>query len=707
MGLRSIIYNFNQNDSTSIDNYNPNKTSVGSLFRFYTGSNKEDRFLGPSIIGIARPVEESVAIPGINPVVIPFSNEIDWVFLADGAAAAVTRRVILYEYNKLTSHYTWKGSITVTYPIIGNKTIRSHDVIRKLYIEGTVSVNGDVVTGTGTQWLSSGLCVGSRIGIGTTDPTQVVQWREIITINSNTEIILDQPINNVTNVGYVIEDLRILQIHTNATAVNGGLFVIKGLRVENFTPTTTAIGSATTTDNIRASYWLSDAIPQTNTIGYGLAVDYSNNWGDEKVYILNAVTAANSRIYVYNHRAPLNNLSDGRTTDAFLFLTGNQTTTGNISVTNNGIIAVPNHGSGSGVKSLYWVTASRVYRSLLTDITNGSTSFHTDLMVEIPPGGTSTYAASSTLSNIIYDESIDSFIIFNTGAAGARSYVTKYTTFSTPFDIIFLSDTKQLDQSSADSGSPVIPSINASIFTGDVSNGILHFIRHSGAATLNQMYSLPSAAHQRYAFDTDQYVITPKFNVSDAVKLYEINVNNIKRLGSDTFATPTEAFRIFFRTNGIDDNTGSWIQLNDASNLEAIQANFIQFAFTFRIYGNICIPARLLGFTLTYEDSGTDSHYHPSVSLSSVTNLIFAYRQVALFDSINIPELRIRIFNSANDGLVLDDNTSTTTFGSFEYSNDSINWNPWDETENVVGNYIRYTAASLPNGIKVRVLLTQ
>jgi len=707
MALKSILYNFNQSDSTTMDNYDPLKTTVGTLFRFYTGPAKKDRFLGPSILGIARPVEESVAIPGLYPTVIPFSDDIDWVFLADGAAAAVSRRTVLYEYNRITSQYTWKGFITINYPIIGNKTVRAHDVVRKLYTAGTVDISGTVVTGIGTLWVDSGLCVGSRIAFGTNDPTQAVQWREIVSINSNTEITLDIAVSNVTGVQYVIEDLRIIQTITNATATSGGLFVVKGLRVELFTPAGTTINAATTINNIRASYWLADAVTLTNTIGYGLVIDYSNNWLDEKVYIINATAAANSRFFVYNHRAPLSTIVAGRSTEAFLFATGNQATTGNISAVSNGILVTPNHGPGIGVKSIYWVTATRVYRSLLTDITNGSVSFQTDVMSEIPPGSVNTYALTSTLSTIIYDNIADIFIIFNTGVGGARSYVTKYTTLATPFEIIFLSDTKQLDQVSADSGSPISPSINASTFTGYVSKGILHFIRHSVGATLNQMYSIPSAAHQAYAFNTNEYIISPKFDISSAVKLYEITVNNIKRLGSDTFATSMEAFRTFFRTNGIDDNTGGWIQLDDANDLEAVQANFIQFAFTFRVYGNICIPARLLGFTLSYEDSGTDSHYHPSVSLSSVVNRSFAYRQVSLFGSLDIPVLRIRIYNSANDSLVLDDTTSSTTFGTFEYSTDSINWSAWDESQNLIGNYIRYTAASLPNGIKIRVLLTQ
>jgi hypothetical protein len=706
MAIRANLIQLREEDSVNISNYNPNKINVGNLINFYTGSNPEDNYCGPSRIGLSRPMEESVSLSSIYPNVIKYSDDIDWVFLADGRAAAVTRVVVLYEYNKKTSNFNWKGYINVTYPIIGNKTIRGQEVVRKLYSTGTVTVSGTTITGVNTLWKDDGQCVGSRIGFGSTDPTQITQWREITDIVNNTELSIDLATTNQNNIPYVIEDLRIVQTHTNATAANGGLFVIKGLRVENFIPTGTNISAATTIDNIRASYWLADSTVVTNTIGYGCAVDYSTDWNDEKVYVINATTAANSRIYVYNHRQNLTDIVAGRTTESFLFSTGTQTTTGNISATNNGIIASPNHGPGIGVKSLYWVTATRVYRSLLTDITADSTSFHSDVMVEIPPGGVSTYILTSTLSNIIYSPYIDRFIIFNTGVAGARSYVTRYNTASSPFDHIFLSDNKQLDQSSADSNSPPFPSINASVFSGYEKDGLLYLIRHSVVATLNQMYSLPIGAHQSFAFDKNELIITPKIDISNSVRLYNIMVNNIKRLGSDTFAIPTEPFRIFFRTGGIDDNTGSWNQLNDASELSSVSGNFIQFAFTFRILGNTCIPARLVNFSLLYEDLSTDSHYIPSVNLSSVINRVFAYRQTSSFSG-NIPQLRIRLYNADNNGIVIDDNTTSQAFGTFQYSIDGINWNTWDNTQNTVGNYIRYTAASTPGGIKIRALLTQ
>jgi hypothetical protein len=226
-------------------------------------------------------------------------------------------------------------------------------------------------------------------------------------------------------------------------------------------------------------------------------------------------------------------------------------------------------------------------------------------------------------------------------------------------------------------------------------------------AANNQIYSLPINAHRTYAFDTNELLITPKFDVSDAILFYNVSISHINQVGDGTFSVPTEPFDLYYRTTGIDDNSGSWTQLDRTGDLSSIVATSIQFAFTFKIMGLSCVPARIHGITITYEDDNTDSHYEPSVGESSVSNRIFAYRQSVLWSS-NIPDMRIRIYNVATASLVLDDNVSSSAYGTWEYSTDGgSTWSAWDDTQDAVGNYIRYTATSLPSGIRVRVLLTQ
>jgi hypothetical protein len=706
MGIKAINFKFN-GLTTPISSYDANKTNLGQNIRQYSGSTNEDNFAGPSIIGIARPMEASVAIPSIYPHVIHYSETIDWVFLADNATAAATRRIVFYEYNKLTSEFTWKGFITLTYPSTTAHTIRGFRMVRELYTVGTVGVSGTAVTGSGSAWNTSRLSVGTRIGFGSTDPTQITTWYEISAIGSDTSITLTSSAGTISaGIPYVIEEMMAVTSTTNATTTNGGLFVTKGIRPEIFTTVGTTIPAATTVDRIRAVYWLSDAATTTNITACGSAIEDRTSWTEHNVYVINGGGGTASRIFKYNIRTALT-LAAGKDNTSLVLQTGNQTVTGNLSQANNSRVVLASHGPGSGVLSLYYVTASRIYRSAISDITAGSTTFHNDVMLEIPPGGVTTYAATGVLSSIEYAPSIDRFFIMTTGAAGVRSYCTRYNTISTPMDHIFLVDDKQLDASISDSSAVIHPAILALPFSVWAEGGILYLARIGTTNLNNQIYSLPIRTHRTYAFGNNELLVTPKFDISDSNKLYCASIKSISTLGDSTFGLSTEPYNVFYRTSGISDNTGSWSELDDYGDLSSITASEIQFALTFRVIGTTCIPARIMGLTLVYEDNTTDSHYEPSVANSSVTNRIFAYRQSTLWSSA-IPNMRIRLYNASSGALVLDDDVISSGFGVFEYSiDDGSSWLTWNSSADAVGNYIRYTATSLPSGIRVRSLLTQ
>lgn len=705
MAIKGLNFKFN-GPTTGITNYNSSVTNLGNNIKQYSGATVEDVFAGPAKIGMARPFEQSTAIAGFYPHVITFSDTIDWCFLAENSTAAATRRIIMYEYNKNTSEFNWKGFITLTYPAatVGH-TIRGFRVVRELYTTGTVSATGTAVTGSGSTWSTDRMSVGSRIGFGSSDPTQVTEWANISAVGSDTGITLSTSLSGTYGAGtpYVIEDIIIINTTANTTATNGGLFIAKGIAANIFTSVGTTIPAAVSTDNIRAVYWLADASTVTNTAPCGAAIQDKTSWVSASTYVLDVATA---KVFVYNFRKALT-LASGKDTTTLTIKTGNQAVTGTISSANNGRIGTLNHGPGAGVESLYFVTTTRCYRAAISGITNASTTWQSDAMVEIPPGGTATYLAGAGLNSCEISSGIDRLVIASTGAAGIRSYVTQYNTVSNPFDHIFLNDDKQQDQSTSDSGGVAHPVILASAFSVWSENGIMYLARIGTTAALNQLYTIPIGAHQTYAINNGEMLITPKFDISDSNKLYNVSPKAIKKLGTDTFSLPTEPFRMYYRTTGIDDNTGGWTQLNEYGDLSSISATAIQFMFIFKILGTTCIPARIMGLTMTYEDNTTDSHYEPSVGNSSVTNRIFAYRQGTSWGS-NIPDLRIRLYNAVTGVLVLDDSVLASAYGAFEYSTDGgSNWLAWNASADSVSNYIRYTATSLPNGVRIRALLTQ
>ncbi len=657
-------------------------------------------------------------ISGGTSYVIDKTLNIDWVFLADNAAAAATRRTSLFTFNRDTSVFTWAGFVTHTFPTATTHTIRGMRAVYRTYTTGTVGVSGATVTGSGTAWSSGRIFIGCRIGFGSTDPNQISTWYYINAIGSDTSITIQ---NNVTAAGtggtaanlsitggtaYVIEELIILHANTNATTTNGGLFMTNALSFNDFTNAGTTIAAAVATDKVKAVYWLADAATVLNTISDGLALDDFDSRTQQYCYILD--NTATPRVYKYNFRAALT-LASGKSTSAFVLSTGTQTLTGTVSQANNGRIGTLSHGPGSGVKSLYFATTTRIYRAPISGITSGSTTWATDNMVEVPTGGSATYTATSVMTSVEISDQIDRLIITSTGAGGVRSYITQYNTNSTPFDHIFGIDSKQQDQSTADSNS--IPHLN--IQTAPLSvwseAGLVYFARVGTTSNVNQLYAVPLGADWAYANgSTKQRLYTPSLSTTNAVKLVRVYANTAQYLGDGNLTIPTEPIRIYYRTSGISDNSGSWTLVDQTGDLTASTAGSeIQFAIEFRVIGTFCLPNRVYNLCCVYEDNTTDSHYQPSVAQSDKTNKRFAWRFSTAFGG-TVPTLRVRLYNAVTGGLLVDDTTSSPT-GTWEKStNDGGAWGAYDTSDKTnETTYIRYTPASLGDDIKVRALLTQ
>lgn len=728
----------------------------------------------------------------------------EWVFLADNAATAATRRISLFLFNRLTSEFSWRGFVTLTYPAGGgNQIIRGMRVIYEKYTTGTVAVSGATVTGTSTLWSSDRIAIGSRIGFGSTDPTQIDTWYYINAVGSNTSITIQ---SNVTASGtggtaanlsissdtaYVIEDLRILTATTAVVIAAGGLSMATGISYDDFVVGGTTIAAATTVDKTKAVYSLvdRDSIYSTGTvavsttavtgsgtswaaathlgckIGFGstnpasittwytisavgsttgitlsssagtigagtayvivggngiaggLAIDEKTSWTAQDAYIIEVQAATTPQIYKYNFRADmtlLGGITAGKTAANFTLVTGLQTVTGNVSQTNNGRIGILNHGPGSGVKCLYFATTSRICRAPLIDITSGSTTWVADAMSEVPTGGTGTYSVSNLMSAVEIADQIDRLIITTTGAgtttAHHRAYISQYdASGSRPFDHIFLVDTGQQDQSAADSDSAPHPNPQGALLSVWSQNGLAYVVRTGTASTTNVMYTVPIGADWDYADGTvKQKLITPALSTTNAVKFARVYVNNADYLGNAGLTMPTEPVRIYYRTSGISDDSGSWVLVDPTGDISgASAADEIQFAIEFRTIGGICIPNRIYNICCTYEDDTTDSHYQPSVGKSSLASKIFAWRFSTAFGG-TVPTLRIRLYDSVTGGVLLDDTTTASASGTWEKTTDGSTWGAYNTTDK--GNdttYIRYTPTTLADNIKVRALLTQ
>ena len=702
--------------TTLISSYDSTKWNLGTVIKQYTGSQSTDNFIGPIKIAQAKPIEESTAFQSAFIDGFAWSSRYDWVFTLENTTSGTTRRISAYQFDRNNASYAWEGFITVTLNTAATHTNSGFSVQYYTHTTGTVAVSGTTVTGTSTLFQTQRIAVGARIGFGTTDPTAVTTWYIISAITNDNTLTLSTSLLTTISSGtsYVIEELRFTIVTTNNTVANGGVFQAKGINWDDFTPGGTTISaSAAGTDNLKLTYWLADAPTVTNTTARSAAIDgrtqYTFNGLTHSLFVIDSTRA---RVYNYNLRAN-DTITSGKMTltASNIVQTATQSFTGTVAQANNGIIETVNHSSGSGVKSLYFTTTTRLYRAALSNITNGNTSWQSENKVETTPGGSVTLTATSALNTIDYDSVSDRFLLLTTGASSVRSYYTRNPVNSgDQFDYTFMNNFLVLDGSTADPRLVPLPynTLATNVFSVTI-NGITHLYR-IGSVAVGQvaLFAIPISTHWAFASTTNQVAISPVINTVNINKYYRLIINQVRTLGLDPFTVPTNAIRAYYRTSGISDNSGSWNLIDSTGDLSNVTGTSqIQLRFEFQMLGNsFGIPARLLGFTLLYDDLSTDSHYEPSITYSSTTSKIFAWRFATAFGT-TVPTLRIRLFDASTGGSLLDDTTTSSAYGTFQTTTDGSTWGTYSTVDKSNDNtYIRYTPTSLADNIRARALLT-
>ena len=509
--------------------YTASALGLGPAMMQNNGGTELTQWAGPIPISVLRPFEFTTSTTTAYPFAFTWpSSSTDWIFLGDNAAAAATRKLMYATLNRQNGVFSIGGILTLTLPTATNYTVRGLSMTYNLITTGSISAaaGSNIVSGSNTQWATQGVCVGNRIGFvsGSTPavPSNITQWYEITSsaaafytgsVNGQMLAIQQNGIILTSNLAttyptgssYVIEDLRAVMSTTNATATNGGVIVVKGLRPEIFNSTGTgvaAIPSAGAIDNLRASYWLADASTVTNTAGMGIDLDPSGSSFTTQ-YAWVPDTVANPLLFKYNIRAPLYLLGGaGKDTgSAWVLKTGQAgAPSGTPSQFNNCVIATMASGPGSGSSCLYYTTTTKVYRTVpMSTIATGSTSWTADAMSEIPPGTVNTFAASSLMNTIDYCPSADKLVIpVAVATTPFRSYFTTYNTVGSQMDRVWCIDNRQIDQTAADATITPTPSYLATNFTVSENNGIVYCASVGASAIQTHVDNVPLGADWEY-----------------------------------------------------------------------------------------------------------------------------------------------------------------------------------------------------------------
>ena len=435
---------------------------------------------------------------------------------------------------------------------------------------------------------------------------------------------------------------------------------------------------------------------------------------DHPVYMVTAATP-DTTIIKYNIRAALTvgaygslpNISNGVTPSAYVLKTKTLAVIGTISQLNCGRIFTVNHGAAAGSESLYFCTTTRVYRCPVANITAASTNYFGDAgMLEVPPGGVATYSATANMSSVDYSNNIDRLFI-PTAAGRFGTHVTQYNTSADNFDKTIGANLTRLKLATTQTGASdgLFPQATLTLWTID---GWMFAIPSTTTTGLNWLYIWPFGADAFYNSSTNQHVITPKLATTGASKLYHVYVDHQEYAGTYGLGFPVETYKLWYRTTGIDDNSGSWTEVPVGADMTSVLPDdYIQFKIAFDIMGELCVPTRIYSICCTYEDSSQDSHYQPSLSKSSTASKIFAWKQVSAWGT-DIPDMRLRLYDASTEVELLNDTVNLSSYGTWEYSTSGTSWSPWSSPADNVGNFIRYTATGFGySGVTVRALLTQ
>lgn len=699
------LINSNLLNYLSEASYDYTKWNLGKGLIYNAGASAIDKYIAPHF-DVIRPLEESTAFAVAQVFAYNFSPTYDYLFGVEASVvASASRRIHLWKINKKTGAKSWQGFITMTLATATAHTVRDFKIDVKNEIVGTVEVNGTAITGSGTLFNTNKVAIGARIGFGSTDPTQITQWYRITAKASDTGATINTSAGTIpAGTPYIIQEFRPIYVATNATTTNGGIHYGKGISLEDFTPGGTTIALASATDDQKAMYWLKDASTETMLVSAGMACDFENATPTSLIaYCLNLPSAGNYQVYKYNLRAPLT-VSSGNSVSAFTLKTGNATFTGTGSQNANLTLATANHGPQNGIQALYFVSTTRFMSSAVSNIVDASTTWIENAIAEIPTGGITTYTATSALTSLEYIDELDKFLLMTTSA---YNYLTEFVDSGFAFDSVWGRNVNALEQPSKDDGCPLQYSINAvaGIAHNRDASARVYIAKQSTTAGIAVIYIMAGGTQWGH----DNYLVSPEIPTANVLKYYRAFVNLVPFIGSESLGRPTEPVKFFIRTNSIQTNiTDDWQEISSDNDLSSFSgADSVQFKIEFKIFGDSCIPARILGVNLSYEDNTTDSHYAFSLSKSSLVSKIFAWWFKSAFGD-TVPQLTVRLYDADTGGLLLEDNTTDQANGTFEKTTDGTTWTSYNNTDR--GNsdtWIRYTPSSLADDIKIQAYLTQ
>lgn len=647
--------------------YNPNKLNLGPMMRKYTGPKNYDNYVG--VIKLSTiPVSTYTSNWSYIIKVFEYGDDYNYI-LTKYSGAGQYRFMHLFKHYPNEERFIYAGRVNLTLtPSASNSDYGNYAQLYN-HTNGTVSVNGTSVTGANTFWIDERIAIGARIGFGSTVGKFIATWYEITAINSNNSITLNKSAGTVSlNTPYIIEELRIISFNRQTVSPfnQAGVFVTKGLHFDVFQISdNVTIPMATTIDNIRASYRLYHASLNPNDGAGPLDTEWTPS--AHYLYYLNNTALRTFRFYKYNLRAALTTLVNGESPNAILFYTRVEYIYGSYSNFLS-IVHTPRHGKYKNKKIIVFQCNSSVnYIIDIDKIKENSSDWIIDRMSFQRAHGPnhSTIEGTSYYRTIQYDLHSDTYFL----GENAHNTIAKMEGINS----IGLADFD------LKSGKQAIPysrlyryplhydaDYTWQIWPNETSDGIFYVLRFY-ANRNNSLLTIPLFADMIFAEKFRNRLVLPKFTFKNVARFNKIIVQNNLFLYDEKFGLRPEAYKLYYRLNGIDDDSGKWTEINNLGDISSIApVDELQLMFEFKIIKKTAITARLYSLSImydTYESLPKELTF--SFSDTNLNSNIIGFKQKYLFD--NLVYFVFECYDKDKDYLLFTQNSFETTYGYFQY----------------------------------------